>query len=246
MVRILEPIATALQLPAPCRIELMGGFQLTVGTVKVHLPLPAQRLLGLLALHDKPAARSYVAGQLWPDVTENRARGNLRSTIWRLGLAQQLVGRAACLSLPPSVEIDAVRVSCLANQVITGRGDPAADVLEVLVMARELLPDWYDEWLLFERERFNQLRLLALDCLTRQLLAKQCVPEATTAALRAVQIEPLRDSSQSLLIECHIAQGNRAGALRQYQSYDRMLRGEMGLQPSAALTGLVAELSSAG
>ena len=33
----------------------------------------------------------------------------------------------------------------------------------------ELLPDWYDDWVLLERERFRQLRLHALDALCDDL-----------------------------------------------------------------------------
>jgi DNA-binding SARP family transcriptional activator len=227
--------------PTP-RLELLGGFQLTVARAPVSLPLPAQRLMAVLALHGKPLQRSYVAGLLWPDVSEDRARGNLRSTLWRLGGAHDLVDGRDHVSIHRRVEVDIARTSAIARQVIGEQADLGPEILEALVTGAELLPDWYDDWLVFEREQFNQLRLLALDCLGRQLLRRHRVPEASLAALTAVRIEPLRESAQHLLIDCLIRQGNRAAAVRQYQSYADMLRRDMGLVPSPAISDLVASL----
>lgn len=236
-----DPPMAGLAHAAP-RLELLGGFQLTVASARASLPMPVQRLMAVLALHPKPLQRSYVAGLLWPDVSEERARGNLRSTIWRLGPAQGVVNCRGFVAMSQGVEVDIGHVSALARQVIAERADLGSTTLEVLLAAGELLPDWYDDWLVFEREQFNQLRLLALDCVCRQLLHRRRLAEATVAALTAVRFEPLRESAQGLLLECLIGQGNRAAAVRQYQTYATMLKRDMGLVPAPDIRQLVANL----
>ena len=50
----------------------------------IHLPISAQRLIAFVALSERPAMRSHIAGTFWPDVSEGRAMANLRSVLWRL------------------------------------------------------------------------------------------------------------------------------------------------------------------
>src|SRR5271165_4428457 len=85
---------TALDEPAPvaclpsvrpgARLTLLGGFGLQVGGTAVPLAAGPQRLVALLALHERALSRGYVAGVLWADSTESRAHGSLRSILWKL------------------------------------------------------------------------------------------------------------------------------------------------------------------
>ena len=66
------------------RLQVLDAFALTIDGEPVEVAHPAQRLLALLAVKRHPLARSYTAGTLWLDHTEERAAGNLRSVLWRL------------------------------------------------------------------------------------------------------------------------------------------------------------------
>jgi len=238
--------------PPPFRIELLGGFRFTAASAPIELQKPAKRLLATLAIHQKPLQRSFVAGLLWPDVPDERAFGNLRSTIFRLGEVRAVVEGRTLLSLHRDAQVDVAAVTLAARQVIAAQTSmpptdalSALDTLDTLAASGELLPDWYDDWLVVERERFNQVRLLALDCLVRHLLPSGRVAEATVAALAATAIDPCRESTQQLLIECHIAQGNRDAALRQFRSYASVLK-RLGLEPSSTISAIVAALTAVG
>ena len=100
----------------------------------------------------------------------------------------------------------------------------------------ELLPGWYDDWVLAVRERL-QLRLLhALEALSR-LLRRPGRPDAAVEAVHvAVLAEPLRESGQRALIEAHQAAGDWVAARRQYDAFRSILRREIGVEPSAELT----------
>ena len=63
--------------------------------------------------------------------------------------------------------------------------------------------------------------------------------EAVAAGLSAVRAEPLRESAHRVLIDAHVAAGNRAAAQHQYEQCRRTLLEELGLQPSDALRDLL-------
>jgi len=103
----------------------------------------------------------------------------------------------------------------------------------------DLLPDWYDDWVLVERERYNQLRLHAIEALCHHLTAAGHHAEAIDAGLAAVRAEPLRESAHQVLIRAHLAEGNRWEAVRQYERCRRLLLDELGVEPSRALQALL-------
>lgn len=222
--------------PRP-ELRLLKGFELGCGGRPISLPLGSQRLLAFLALHERPLVRSYVAGTLWQDATEDRSNACLRSTLWRLrNRGYPLVeatGDHVCLA--DQVRVDSREAATQARQVIQGTDDYRPSEVQRMLMVGDLLPDWYDDWLVIERERLRQLRLHALEALAIRLTAMGRFAEAVEAALGAVMAEPLRESAHMALIAAHLAEGNRGEALRQFRACRDLLRRELGLEPSPRL-----------
>jgi DNA-binding SARP family transcriptional activator len=77
--------------------------------------------------------------------------------------------------------------------------DPHA-VLDVLASPGELLPGWYDDWVLMERERVRLQHVRALEALAEQLLNHQRPSDALRAALTATTLEPFRDSAHTVVV----------------------------------------------
>jgi DNA-binding SARP family transcriptional activator len=107
------------------------------------------------------------------------------------------------------------------------------------------LPDWSDDWIMLERERWDQLRLHALEALAQRLITAERYLPALEAALTAVAIEPVRESAHRTVIEVHIAEGNSACAIKHYQRYRGILQRELGVSPSQRMDRLVRALGSA-
>jgi DNA-binding SARP family transcriptional activator len=134
------------------------------------------------------------------------------------------------------VTVDVVELENWAGRVLAGtatRADLAVSPSPVI--ESELLPGWYDDWVLAVRQRL-QLRLLhALEALSR-LLQQAGRPDAAVEAMHvAVRAEPLRESGQRALIEAHQAAGDWVAARRQYDAFRSILRREIGVEPSAEL-----------
>jgi DNA-binding SARP family transcriptional activator len=230
------------------QLRLLDGFELRCGGQVVSVPMSAQRLLVFLALHPRPVGRSHVAGALWLEATEEQATASLRSALWRLRrLGHPLVeATASRLQLADGLQVDYREAAARARGLLRDP-HPAERDMDRTGLGCDLLPDWWDDWVLLERERFRQLRLHALEALCSRLTAAGRFAEAVQAGLDAVASEPLRETAHRLLIRAHLirahlVEGNRAEALRQYRSYARLLRDELGLDPPAEVHALVANL----
>ncbi|MDD9207972.1 bacterial transcriptional activator domain-containing protein, partial [Georgenia sp. 10Sc9-8] len=105
----------------------------------------------------------------------------------------------------------------------------------------DLLPGWYDDWVIFERERIRQRVLHALEALSCELVRRGRCAEAIEVALDAVGVEPLRESAQRVLIEAHLAEGNLVEARRLYLRYRELVRQELRTEPGTTLTRLVVD-----
>ncbi len=103
----------------------------------------------------------------------------------------------------------------------------------------DLLPGWYDDWVIFERERLRQRMLHALEVLSCRLRATGRYGEAVKAAMDAVAVEPLRESAQRVLAEAHIAEGNYIEARRTFMTYRDLTRRELGVEPSSTFKARV-------
>jgi DNA-binding SARP family transcriptional activator len=223
-------------------LRLLAGFGVEAAGAEVPLPGSAQRVVAFVALHERPVLRAYVAGTLWLDSPEARAAGNLRSALWRIHLhAPALItADAQALRIGPCVRVDLREAEVQARTELAGAsaGIPA-DALSL-----DLLPDWYDDWVLLERERFRQLRLRALESMCTRLAAADRLDEALEAGLLALAGEPLRESAHRALVALHLAEGNAAEALRQFRLCRRLLLEQLGVEPSPRMLELVAGLDA--
>jgi DNA-binding SARP family transcriptional activator len=227
------------------RVTLLDGFSLKLGgelsrSIVADIPRGAQRLVAHLCLSRSPP-RTAIAGHLWPDVPEDHAHGSLRSALWRLHkIAPGVVEvSGGTLSLAEGVHVDVRELGEWARRV----RDPHCHLDEVGVpdthLCGDLLPGWYDDWVLFERERLRQLRMHALELVAGRLTAAGRHGDALQAAHDAVRAEPLRESAHRMVIRVHLAEGNVVDALRTYEQFRIMIADELGLQPSAQMARLL-------
>jgi DNA-binding SARP family transcriptional activator len=226
---------------APTQLSLLDGFELRHAGRAVTLGLASQRLLAYLALHERPLQRIAVAGALWLDSNEQRSRANLRSALWRLQAAglRLIDASSSHLALASWVLVDVRVAVTTARDVLAGRVETCLKTGHTELLQAELLPDWYEDWVVLERERLRLLRLHALEAAAAQLLALGRHSEAIETCLAAVHAEPLRESAQVLLLRACLAEGNRAEALRQYRRYEQQLAAELGIAPAPATARLV-------
>jgi DNA-binding SARP family transcriptional activator len=224
------------------RLELLSGFELSHDGEHVELPLASQRVVAFLALQQRPVQRVFVAGSLFMDASEDRANARLRTALWRMRRPRCPIVAATSthLAIAPGTSVDLRESRDRARDIVAGSTDASTEDVQALSVSGDLLPDWYDDWVLLERERFRQLRMHALEALCRELAASGRYAQATEAGLAAVEVEPLRESAHRALIHAYLLEGNSCEAIRQYRLFRDILRRELGCEPSMRMRRLVA------
>lgn len=236
-------VTTAMATDQIWKLQLLGGWQLHRGDQPVTVALRQQRLIAALALYGKQS-RAFLAGLLWPDSPEHQAAGNLRHSVFVVNrnLPKLLAPTRDSLDLAEQVRVDVRDIKAQASRVEEQAGSDLPQSMLDWGLEGELLPGWYEDWVISEQDRWQRLRLSVLERLARQFLLQGKIDQAVEAARAAMSIEPLRESAQRLLLQCYLTEGNQAEALRTYQSFRIRLRQELGVDPSPITADLVSSL----
>ena len=223
--------------PPVIAMRLLDGFELLLGNEPVPVIPSSQRLLAYLALHEGSVPRQTVAAVLWPQASTQRAAACLRSALWRLVRPpfQLIEAGKERLRLGSAVTVDVTTV----REFVAERA-PLAPSVSLPALTADLLPGWSERWVVAERDWCRQVCLRALEMLSERFRESGDHFRAHETAAAAVRGDPLRESAHRRLIELHLADGNPAAALRQYSSYEVLLRAELGVSPSPEIRRLVA------
>jgi DNA-binding SARP family transcriptional activator len=193
------------------------SVQLDGASINVCRRPKSASLLGYLLLHQgQPIPRDRLAFDLWPDVPEPEARANLRRHLYHLRRALPdpsadmpwalIKGRT--LQWNPSAE-------CWVDVVEFERLVQADETLEgaISLYRGDLLPDAYDDWLFYERDRLQTLYLSALSRLVLYCRSQRNDASALAYAQELLRWDPFREDALRQLMLLYYETGNRASAL---------------------------------
>jgi DNA-binding SARP family transcriptional activator len=222
-------------------LSLVEEFALLTSSQRLAVPHIAERVLTYLALANRPVARVRLAGALWPDSTDHGASKCLRTALWRLRQVDRSLIEISGerLRLDPSVSVDVSQLNALAQRLVVAPDSESLGQVQLLIDHVELLPDWDEEWVAANRERYRLARLAALESAACELLNRDQHGPALIAAMAVVGAEPLRESSRRIVMRVHLAQGNIVEAIREHHRYQLLLQSEFGVDPSAEMTDLL-------
>jgi predicted ATPase len=106
----------------------------------------------------------------------------------------------------------------------------------------ELLPGFYEDWILVQREEFHQAYLNALTQLAKLLEDARQYEEAIEAVNRLIRADTLNESAYQHSMRLHALNEDRAGALQVYHTCVTVLKRELDLEPSAEIKSLCEQL----
>ncbi|NKY26027.1 bacterial transcriptional activator domain-containing protein [Nocardia gamkensis] len=150
------------------------------------------------------------------------------------------------LRLHSNVAVDLAYLSELAQRLVHQPCSEDLARVPLLLNRAALLPDWDEEWVVIDRERYRLVWVAALEAAAESLLQRRQVGAALMAASAVVAAEPLRESSRRILMRIHLAQGNKIDALREYQRYRGLLSAEFGTEPSPECDELLLRVHKCG
>jgi DNA-binding SARP family transcriptional activator len=249
-------------------LALLGGFEVRRGEqpVSEFRAQSARALLAYLALEaGRPHEREHLCALLWPDEPQPAALGSLRQALHRLRQALEpegeegryLVITRQSVQLSAAVRSDVAAFDAALLEVAAHRHRSAEGcercagrLREALALYRgDLLPGFslpagegFEAWLLAERERLHNALGGLLDRLAAFHERRGEHDAAVTLLRRWVRLDPWHERANVRLVAALAHSGLRTTALRQFERYRVILADDLGVEPGAAATRLVAEV----
>ena len=220
------------------QIEIKRDGRPVTGFVSSKAPA----LLIYLAVTGHPHERETLAGLLWGDKSEQRARANLRKVLSNLRqtIGPSLVTEGQRVALPA----DTYRLDVRLVETSLAGDDPTdLDSLPQLRNAVELYrgdflagfaveqAQAFEEWVLAERERLRRLALVGLHRLAAAYTARGEYAAAIYYTSRLLALEPWHEEAHRRLMLLLARSGQHAAALAQFESCRRILAEELGVEP---------------
>ena len=229
-------------------IFLLGQFSIHLDGRPVEIPSrPAQSLLAYLALTEGVShRREKLAGLLWPDISDADARRNLRRALWHIRkvLEGQAPLRADDINVAfadgPQVWVDALTVA----QKLSNERPVEELVRAVSAYGGELLPGFYDEWIIVERERLQAAFESRIKLLLDRLVEDGRWEDVLEWGERWIALGGAAEPAYRALMAAYSERGDLAGVGHTYQRCVEALERSLGVEPSDETRSLYIQLSS--
>jgi len=241
------------------RVSLFGRFDVRSGQQVLtgfETPRVQELFCYLLLYRDRPHPREALAHLLWDEHQTDQPGRSLRKAVWQLRSAldsqSELLGGRVLLIEPDWVQIDPDAELWLdvaefeqAFRRVERRQGSELDSksVEALTAAVRLYrgglqESWYQDWYLYERERFQHMYLVMLDKLMDHCEAQGDYAAGLAYGALILGCERARERTHRQMMRLHYLAGDRTAALRQYNHCVRALDEELGVEPASRTMAL--------
>jgi LuxR family maltose regulon positive regulatory protein len=194
--------------------------------------------------------KEEVGAIFWPEHPPHRLDGIFRSTLYRLRRAifrESVVFEDGLYRFNWDTDywydVEAFDQLLDEAEEATEPRQQCALLEEALGLVRdEYLAGVYDDWCVLERERLRERRLDAQEALAGLLAGQGNLYRAIDEYRSLVAQDPYREKAHRELMRCHYRLGDRAAAVRQYQSCVQILRDDLGLSPAPETEALYLQI----
>jgi len=203
----------------------------------------------LLLFRNRPQVRESLLETLWGDQPAGKVRKKLRQTLWRL---QSILVRQKT-SIGPELLIDNDWIQIVLPDTFWLDVDEFEKIYDFVKGKRiqelnesdlrkmqhanklykgNLLEGWYQDWCVFERERFQTMNLMLLDKLVQFCELHQKYDLGISYATEILRYDQAYERAHQHLMRLYFLGGNRTQALHQYGRCVMALRKELDVEPS--------------
>jgi DNA-binding SARP family transcriptional activator len=236
------------------QIRLFGRVQISHDNWKseVNITRVIQGLLAYLLLQrHRTHTRDGLASLFWGEHNQEKARGCLNTTLWRLRAVLEPDG------IPPGTYLRSnhfgevgfnpesrywLDVDIFENQINKVLSTPLQVVKKteieklrkVIQLYRgDLLEGFYDDWALRERERVRFLYLNSLAYLMRYEKSNGLYENSLIYGRQILELDPLREEIHREMMRLYMQNQQRTLAVRQYKTCREILKAELDIEPMA-------------
>jgi DNA-binding SARP family transcriptional activator len=238
-------------------LQLLGEVEACTASTTAPVVFPTKKSKALLAyLAVTPGrrhSREKLASLFW-DVSDSRARVNLRQTLTRLRKSLCHSRHACVLGDGDTLWIDSasINVDVFEFEQLCEEGTPRALQRAVKLYSGEFLEDFtldqsaFEEWLELERTRLRERAIEAMTMLLNHHLGSDDAKGGISIGCRLLGIDPFQEHVHRALMRLYLAQGRRQSALKQYQACRELLDRELGISPDAETEALYRQVQEQG
>jgi DNA-binding SARP family transcriptional activator len=227
------------------RVQREDGAQITIESKK------AMELFGyLLVYRDRPHTRESLAASNWGDSPAARSKKYLRQALWQIQSALDsqeaaestplLITEPHWVQLNPAAPLWLDIAEFEEAYTSTQRKSYAElsnEEFHCLDQAAgyyqgDLLEGWYEDWCLYERERFQNMCLAMLDKLMGYCELHDQYQDALAYGEEILRMDVAHERTHRRMVRIYYKSGERTAALRQYERCVSALMEELGVSPS--------------
>ncbi|MBI5034023.1 MAG: tetratricopeptide repeat protein [Chloroflexi bacterium] len=230
-------------------IKLLGQFDVRLDDKPVEiLSRPTQSLFAYLLVKRTTAhRREMLAGLFWPNATETNARAYLRQALWRIRRALEASHHDYFLADDLTVAFDThsdfkLDVAEL-ERAVTANNSVDELLACVSVYQGELVPGFYDDWVMPERERLQSLFETKINFLIDRLIAERRWSDVLQWGERWIALGTVPELAFRALMIAHSALGDRSSMAAVYERCTKTLRDQLDVEPSESTRALYEKLS---
>jgi DNA-binding SARP family transcriptional activator len=234
------------------KVTLFGRFNIErqeKKVIRIEARKVQELLCYLLLFRDRPQSRELLSEVLWHDKPAGKTRKYLRQTLWRLQSILKVDEKSSDpllvidqdwiqLNFPNDFWLDVAEFEKIFN-LVKGKKTQDLDMRDfqfleyaVKIYSDDLLGGWYQDWCIFERERFQTMHLLLLDKLVQFCELHQWYEVGLTYGLEILRHDQAYERTHRQLMRLYFLAGNRTEALHQYARCVTALQDELGVEPS--------------
>jgi DNA-binding SARP family transcriptional activator len=226
------------------RVKLLGDFRVFQDGHDISDSFSERiRLLFsfLLINSETSIPRKKIAYTFWPDSTESQARTNLRNLLHRLRKSLQLADTLfeygtqdirVCSDALINLDVHNFLSYLASANSSLNISDRISYLQEgTRIYSGELLPDFYEDWILKKREELNHLYINALLDQSALLEDNRQYKEAIQVINQLIRNDPLNEVAYQNSMRLHALNNDRTGALKIYHTCTKILRQELDVEP---------------
>lgn len=233
------------------KARLFGKFSVELKDQKTERlqARKVQELFSYLLISRKhPQSRETLCEVLWGDQPQAWSKKQLRQTLWRLQIAlrvdnsqeSEILTDVDWIQINPSsdfwldiAEFERVFISINGKHVNQLSQSAFRSIQTAVDLYRgDLLEGWYQEWCLFERERFQVMYLTLLDKLVEYCEIHGQYDTGLFYGAEILRHDRAYERAHRQMMRLYFMAGNRTQALYQYKRCEVALHNELDIEPS--------------
>lgn len=233
------------------KFHLFGSFQAyqTDGHSIEFINGKPEELFCFVLLHQQMMiAREQLAALLWGNTSTTQSKKYLRDALWKLQEQLSLTQKeppillasteSICLNPQADVWVDVLEFESAfsAAEKVPGAQltpEQAQSVCHAVELYRgDLLANWYQDWCLCERVRFQDMYLMMLHKLMLWFETQHRYEEGLHYGELILRIDHAHERAHQAMMRLRYLANDRTGALRQYERLTSALATDLGVKPS--------------